>query len=57
MEIIKVLKIAVPEEDTIKPSGEEDQLNYFNNMLYEFDEFRNIRRSYYYYDKSQPEPE
>ncbi|CAD8201459.1 unnamed protein product [Paramecium octaurelia] len=52
-EIFKVLKQALPEEETSQVPGEEDQLNYYTNMLYEFSEFSKIRRQYYYYDKSQ----
>ncbi|CAK84028.1 unnamed protein product (macronuclear) [Paramecium tetraurelia] len=52
-EILKVLKQALPEEETSQVHGEEDQLNYYTNMLYEFSEFTKIKRQYYYYDKSQ----
>ncbi|CAD8104479.1 unnamed protein product [Paramecium primaurelia] len=52
-EISKVLKQALPEEETSKVPGGEDQLNYYNNLLYEFSDFPKIRKQYYYYDKSQ----
>ncbi|CAD8129132.1 unnamed protein product [Paramecium sonneborni] len=52
-EIFKVLKQALPEEEKSKIPEDEDQLNYYTNMLYEFSEFPKIRRQYYYYDKSQ----
>ncbi|CAD8193518.1 unnamed protein product [Paramecium octaurelia] len=52
-EISKVLKQALPEEEALKVPVEEDQLNYYNNMLYEFSEFPKIRRQYFYYDKAQ----
>ncbi|CAD8121085.1 unnamed protein product [Paramecium sonneborni] len=52
-EISKVLKQALPEEEKSKVPEDEDQLNYYTNMLYEFSEFTKIRRQYYYYDKSQ----
>ncbi|CAD8094110.1 unnamed protein product [Paramecium primaurelia] len=52
-EISKVLKQALPEEETSKVPGEEDQLNYYTNLLYEFSEFPKIRKQYFYYDKSQ----
>ncbi|CAD8123480.1 unnamed protein product [Paramecium sonneborni] len=52
-EISKVLKQALPEEEKSKVPGDEDQLNYYTHMLYEFSEFPKIRKQYYYYDKSQ----
>lgn len=43
-EIVKALKSALPEPEIIKTTKEEDQLLYYTNMLYEFDEYPKIKR-------------